>query len=60
MHLPLLLLFRHYRRLVLRQPPPHRSRLLGAEVERQVFLVFVEYAELGALGGVDDGEDASD
>ncbi len=45
---------------MLRQPPPHRSGLLGAQVQGQVFLVLVEEAELGALGGVDDGEDAGD
>lgn len=60
MHLPLLLLIAHNRRLMLRQPPSHRPRLLGAQVERQVLLVLVEEAELGPLGGVDDGEDAGD
>ena len=34
--------------------------MLGAEVERQVLLALVEDAELSALVGVDDGEDASD
>lgn len=42
------------------QPPPHRSRLFGAQVKRQELLLLVEYAELGALGGIDDGEDTSD
>lgn len=60
MHLPLLLLVAQNRRLVLRQPPPHRPRLLGPQVERQVFLVLVEETELRPLGGVDDGEDACD
>lgn len=32
----------------------------GAEVKRKVLLVLVEEAELGALVGVDDGEDTSD
>lgn len=32
MHLPLLLLFRDNRLLMLRQPPPHRSRLLWAQI----------------------------
>lgn len=31
--------------------------MLGTEVEREVLLVLVEEAELGALVGVDDGED---
>lgn len=60
MHLPLLLLLRDDRGLMLRQPPPHRSRLFGAQVKRQELLVLVEDAELGALGGIDDGEDTSD
>ena len=33
---------------------------LGAEVEREVLLVLVEQTQLGALVGVDDGQDASD
>ena len=32
---------------------------LGAEVEREVLLVLVEQTELGALVGVDDGENTS-
>lgn len=32
----------------------------GAEVKRSVLLVLVEQTELGALVGVDDGENASD
>lgn len=36
------------------------ASLLGAEIQRQVLLVLVEQAELGALLEVDDGEDASD
>lgn len=46
--------------LVLREPSAHGAGGLGAEVEGQVFLVLVEEAELMALVGVDDGEDASD
>jgi hypothetical protein len=34
--------------------------LLWAEVERQVLLLLVEEAELGALVGVDDGQDLGD
>lgn len=33
---------------------------LGAEVQRDVLLVLVEQTQLGALVGVDDGENASD
>lgn len=36
------------------------ASLLGAEIQRQVLLVLVEQAELGALLEVDDGEDAGD
>lgn len=60
MRLPLLLLLANNSRLMLRQPPPHRSGLLWAQIEGKVFLVLVEEAELGALGGVDDGENAGD
>lgn len=60
MPLPLLLLLRDQARLLLRQAPPHGARLLRAQVEGHVLLVFVEDAELGALVGVDDGEDAGD
>lgn len=42
-------------RFVLGQPPPDGAGLLGAEVERQVLLAFIENAELLALGRVDDG-----
>lgn len=34
--------------------------MLGTQVEREVFLVLVEEAELGALVRVDDGEDFGD
>lgn len=47
-------------RLVLGQPPPDSAGLLGAEVERQVLLVFVEDAELLALSGIDDSQDTGD
>lgn len=46
--------------LVLGEPSAHGTGGLGAEVEGNVFLVLVEEAELMALVGVDDGEDASD
>jgi hypothetical protein len=46
--------------LVLGQSPADGAGLLGAEVEGQVLLALVEDAELSALVGVDDGEDASD
>lgn len=46
--------------LVLGHSPADGAGLLGAEVERQVLLALVEDAELGALVGVDDGEDAGD
>ena len=36
------------------------ARLLRSEIERQVLLVLIEEAELGALLGVDDGQDARD
>ena len=60
MDLPLLLLLRHPRRLILRQPPPNRPRLLRTQVEWDVFLAFVEDAQLRALLRGDVGEDAGD
>ena len=45
---------------MLRQAPPDRPCLFWAQVERQVFLVLVEDAELRALVGIDDGEHAGD
>lgn len=60
MRRPLLLLLALNAGLVLRQAPPDGPSLLRAQVQRQVFLVLVEDAELRALVGVDDGEDASD
>lgn len=45
---------------MLGQPPPDSPGLLGAEVERQVFLALVEDAELLALSGVDDSQDTGD
>ena len=56
----LLLLLRHDPRLMPTQPPPDRPRLLGSQIEREVFLFRVEETELLALVGVDDGEDAGD
>ena len=53
-----LLLLRHDRRLMLAQPPPDRSSLLGAQIQRQVLFLRVEEAQLLSLIGVDDGEDA--
>lgn len=46
--------------LVLGHSPADGAGLLRAEVERQVLLALVEDAELGALVGVDDGEDTGD
>jgi hypothetical protein len=46
--------------LVLGHAAAHSTSVLGAEVEREVLLVLVEQAELGALVEVDDGENASD
>lgn len=46
--------------LVLGHSPADGTGLLGAEVEGHVLLALVEDAELSALVGVDDGEDASD
>ena len=46
--------------LVLGHSPADGAGLLRAEVERHVLLALVEDAELGALVGVDDGEDAGD
>ena len=60
MRRPLLALLAHNLRLMLAQTPPDCARLLRAQVQRQVFLVLVEDAQLGALVGVDDGEDAGD
>ena len=57
---PLLLLLSDERSLVLGESSADGAGLLGAEVEGQVLLALVEDAELSALVGVDDGEDASD
>ena len=46
--------------LVLGQAAAQSTGVPGAEVEREVLLVLVEQAELGALVDVDDGENASD
>jgi len=45
---------------VLGHSPADGAGLLGAEVEGHVLLALVEDAELSALVGVDDGEDAGD
>ena len=45
---------------MLAQAPAHGARLLGAQVKRHVLLALVEEAQLGALVGVDDGQDAGD
>ena len=42
------------------QPPPDRSRLLRAQIQREVLLLGVEETELLALVRVDDCEDAGD
>lgn len=60
MDLPLPLLLGDHRGFVLGETAAHGTGELGAEVEREVFLVLVEQAQLGALVGVDDGEDAGD
>lgn len=57
MPLLLLLLLGDQVGLVLCQASAHAAGLLGAEVERLVLLALVEDTELGALVGVDDGED---
>ena len=56
----LLLPLRHFLLLILRQSSSDGARLLWSEIERNVFLALVEDAELRALVGVDDGEDACD
>ena len=58
--LPLLLLIGPRTSLVLSQRTAHGAGLLRAEVEREVLLLLVEDAQLVALVGVDDGEDAGD
>lgn len=60
MDLPLPLLLGDPRGLVLGEPAAHGTGESGAKVEREVFLVLVEQAQLGALVGVDDGEDTGD
>ena len=44
MYLPLPLLLAHHLRLMLRQPSPDRPRLLGPQIQRQVFLPLVQQA----------------
>ena len=60
MHLSLLLLGRELSRLLFRQTPAHRTRLLRAKVEREVLFSLVVETQLMALVGVDDSEDSSD
>lgn len=59
-NLPLALLLGNAGALVLGHAAAHVAGELWAEVERKVLLVLVEQAQLGALVGVDDGQDASD
>jgi hypothetical protein len=44
--------------VLLGQPPADGAGVLGSQVQGQVLLALVEQAELGALLGVDDGQDA--
>lgn len=60
MPLPLLLLLRHPAGLLLGERAALGAGELGPQVEGQVLLLLVEDAELVALVGVDDGEDAGD
>jgi hypothetical protein len=46
--------------LVLGESSADGTGLLGSEVEREVLLVLVEETQLGALVGLDDGQDAGD
>lgn len=46
--------------LVLGESAAEGTGEAGSEVKRSVLLVLVEQTELGALVGVDDGENASD
>lgn len=46
--------------LVLGETAAESTGELGAEVKRSVLLALVEQAELSALVGVDDGQNASD
>lgn len=58
--LPLPLPLGDPRGLVLGHAATQGAGELRAEVEREVFLVLVEQTQLGALVGVDDGEDTGD
>ena len=60
MHRPLRRLLQHPCLILLRQPSPNSPGLLRSEVEREVFLVLVEEAELCSLIGVNDGKDLGD
>lgn len=48
------------RGLVRGESSAHGTCLLGSQVQRDVLLVLVEETQLGALGDVDDGQDAGD
>lgn len=56
----LLGLLQNPRGVLLRQAAADGAGLLGPEVKGQVLLALIEQAELGALLGVDDGEDTGD
>lgn len=60
MDLLLALLLRLEGGLVLGESAAEGTGEAGSEVKRSVLLVLVEQTELGALVGVDDGENASD
>lgn len=60
MDLLLPLLLGDQRSLVLGESSANGAGLLGSEVEREVLLVLVEQTQLGALVGVDDGQDTGD
>lgn len=57
MHLSLLLFLCHSAGVLLAQSPPNGSRLLGSEVEREVLLAGIEFAEGVTLVSVDNGQD---
>jgi len=56
----LLLLLRHFPRLMLRQPPPDRPRLLRSQIQWQVLLTLIEEPKLRTLVRVDYCEDFGD
>ena len=59
-HLLLLLFLGHSACILLAQSPPDGASLLGSEVEREVLLASIEFAESVALVGVDYGQAAGD